>query len=190
MYRNCINKDKASNFSTIQGQIEAFFIHKLSLSRNKSSPKQQTRPCFRRVTILVHEVYQYLDKKSTKLEKIGKFSKSCFFSTSIPNSFRLKNCVYLFSKLTGQHTLSLLTRFNVPIDEVCQKVWKKCMKPLKKIFWDFCHFRCQFETFSFRKMQRTLRNRLLANQPFPFWLSKSFQFTRFSKIDKKCEKKL
>ena len=43
---------------------------------------------------------------------------------SILDSFRLKNCIYHFSKHTGQHNLSLLTFFNVPVDEVCQKLEK------------------------------------------------------------------
>ena len=44
---------------------------------------------------------------------------------SNPDNFRLKNCVHLFSKRIGQHIFSLLTLFNVPVDEVCRKFGKK-----------------------------------------------------------------
>ena len=43
---------------------------------------------------------------------------------SIPDNFLSKKCIYLFSKHIGQHLFSLLTLFNVPIDEVCQKFGK------------------------------------------------------------------
>ena len=49
------------------------------------------------------------------------------FLMSIPESFRLKNYIYLFSKHTEQHILSLLTRFHVTIDEVCRKFGKKAL---------------------------------------------------------------
>ena len=35
---------KTSNFSIVQDQFEAFFFHKLNLSRDESSPKQQFAP--------------------------------------------------------------------------------------------------------------------------------------------------
>ena len=58
---------------------------------------------------------------------------------SIPDSFRLKNCIYLFlSILDDTHILSFLTFFKVPIDEVCQNINKKCKKKL-----------CQKEKFGF-----------------------------------------
>ena len=47
--------------TTVQGQFEAFF-YKFVLSRNESSPKQQIRPCLRRLYILVNELYRYFDK--------------------------------------------------------------------------------------------------------------------------------
>ena len=66
------------------------------------------------------------------------------FSLSIVGSFRLKNCIFLFSKDTGRHILSFSTLFNVLDDEVCEKFGKKSMKSLKiEKFWDFYHFLCK-----------------------------------------------
>ena len=57
---------------------------------------------------------------------------------SIPDSFRLQICIHLFCKHTGQHMLSLLTIFSVPIDEACRKFVKNLIKPLKiRKFWIF-----------------------------------------------------
>ena len=127
----------------------AFFYYKFKFSRDKSSPIQQICPCFMRFNILAYEVYQYFNKISDNRKILS-------FSMSFPDSFRLKNCIYLFFKRTGQHILSLSALFNVPVDKVCQKLGKK-----HKIFenWTslcFCHFRSQVETFSFRTMLLSL----------------------------------
>ena len=39
----------------------------------------------------------------------------------IPDGFRLKNCIYLFSMQTGQHICFLLALFSVPIDKICRE---------------------------------------------------------------------
>ena len=63
--------------------------------------------------------------------------------------FHYKTAVNSSGKPTRQHIFSLLTLFNVSIDEVGRKFGKKCIKLLKiEKFSDFCHFLCQFETFS------------------------------------------
>ena len=137
----------SSNFSTNQGQIEAFLFYKLNISRDEIPPKQQVCPCFRRSNILAHELYRYSDKSWTKSENRKSF-ETLSSPMSTPDSFRLKNGIDLLSKHTGQHTLSLLALFNVPVDEVCRKFEKKCIKSLKiGKFWDFCQFRCQFGHF-------------------------------------------
>ena len=72
----------------------------------------------------------------------------------VADSFRLQNCNYLFSKHAGQKICSLLTFFNVPVDGVLFENLEKCTKSLKTgEYWAFCPFRCQFETFSFRRVQ-------------------------------------
>ena len=87
---------------------------------------------------------------------------------SILDSFRSKNCIYLLSKRTGQYIFALLTHFNVCKQKDSQKIWVKCTKSLKSwTFWDFCHFRCQCETFSFRILQLSFNKRLLDNHFFP-----------------------
>ena len=50
---------------------------------------------------------------------------------SIPNSFRLKIYIDIFSNYTGKHIRSLLTLFHVPVDEVCRKFEKKMHKVLE-----------------------------------------------------------
>ena len=63
-------------------------------------------------------------QKLNKNSENRKIIEILSFSMSIPDNFRLKNYIYFFSKHTGQHILSLLTLFNVSIDEVCQKFGK------------------------------------------------------------------
>ena len=60
-------------------------------------------------------------QKLNKNNENWKTFKSLSFSMSIPDSFRLKNCIYLFSKHSGQHILCLLTLFNGTIDEALKK---------------------------------------------------------------------
>ena len=75
---------------------------------------------------------------------------------SIPDIFHLKNCIYLFSKHTGHHILSLLALLNISTHEVCQNFGKKPIKILETgKFWLFCDFLCQFETFLFSKLQNS-----------------------------------
>ena len=126
MYTNCIKNDKNFNFFENSGQFEAFFFHKLNLYGNESSPKQQVFPCHRRFSTLVDEDYLYYDKNSGN----RKVPEILSFSMSIPDNFCLKNCIYLFSKPSGLHILSLWTLFNVPIDEICRN-WRN---KLYKIF--------------------------------------------------------
>ena len=55
-------RQKLQTVPYIQGQIEAFFICKLNLPRDESSPKRQIRPVFlRSCNILVHETQRYFD---------------------------------------------------------------------------------------------------------------------------------
>ena len=57
-------------------------------------------------------------------------------------------------KPSGQHILSLVTFFNIPIHKFCQKFGKKCIKSSKNgKFCDFRLFRCQIEILSFKKQQ-------------------------------------
>ena len=52
---------------------------------------------------------------------------------SIPDSFRSKNCIYLFSRHTRQleQILLLFTLINVQLTKTAQNLEKKCMKSLK-----------------------------------------------------------
>ena len=110
---------------------------------------------------------------------------------SVPDSFRFKNCIYLFSKHSGQHILPLVTLCNVPIHKVRQKIQEKRIKSLKiGIFWVFCHFRSQFETISLRKLQETLEKSLLDNIFFLFYLFQRSNTQSTSKIWKKNMLKL
>ena len=142
-----------SNFEAnfdYSGHFEVFFSYKLNLSRIKSSPKQRVYPCVRHFNTLVHEVYRYFDQNWTKIVKIGKFSKFCL-SMPFPDNFRLKNFIYHFSNFTGQHIFSLLTFSTFQSTKFVENLEKKCINSLEiEKFRDFCHFRCQFETFSFR----------------------------------------
>ena len=80
-----------------------------------------------------------------KLNKNSEIRKILTFSMSIPDSFRLKNRFYLFSKHTGLHILCLLTFFNVSIDQVRRNFGKKCMKP-----WEIGKLKAYRTTHSFR----------------------------------------
>ena len=75
---------------------------------------------------------QFSDKNWTKREN-RKIFEILSFLMSIPDSFCLKNCIYLISKDCGPHILSLSALFNVPVDEVCQKFGTK----LHNIFENF-----------------------------------------------------
>ena len=55
-------RQKLQNVRHIHGQFEAVFFDQLNLSRDGTSPKQQTCLCLRRFNILVHEVYRCFDK--------------------------------------------------------------------------------------------------------------------------------
>ena len=61
-----------------------------------------------------------------------------------------------------------------------------------KILRGFCHFRCQFETFSFLKNAIHSSLSLLNNQTFPCWPFKTFKFTKslndLTKMRKTIEK--
>ena len=59
--------------------------------------------------ILVHGVYRDFDKNGTKTVKIGKLLSFCLFRCQI-RPVLIQNFIYLFSKHTGQHILSLLTK--------------------------------------------------------------------------------
>ena len=78
-----------------------------------------------------------------------------FEALGVLGVFGVSRIVWVFN-LSLEVLSSLLTLLNVPIDEVCQKFGK--MHEILKIgnFWDFCHFWCQFETFSIRTLQLSL----------------------------------
>ena len=60
-------------------------------------------------------------------------------------------CIYLFSKHTRQHIISLLILFNVTVGEVCPKFEKKTIKSLKSgKFWVFVIFCVNLRHFNFR----------------------------------------
>ena len=86
---------KSSIFFTVQGPFEAFF-YKWNLSRDESSPIQQVCPCFRRFSVLVHEVYgQQLNKNSEKW-KFQKFSNFSLFRCQIRTVFVWKTAFISF----------------------------------------------------------------------------------------------
>ena len=53
-------------FSTVEGQFEAFFVYKLKLFRDESSPKQQVFPRFRHFFYLVKKSIDILTKIEPK----------------------------------------------------------------------------------------------------------------------------
>ena len=64
----------------------------------------------------------------------------------------MKTAIISSKTITGQQTRSLLTLFNIPINEVSRKFDKKLIKTLKiGKFWVFCHFRFQYNIFSIQK---------------------------------------
>ena len=136
---------------TVRGQFGAFLFHKFNLYRDKSSPIQQIRPCSKRFNILVFEVYKYFNKNRTKIEKLENF----FFDVNSGQFWFQK--LHLSSLSIRDNTFFPCRLFSTFHLTKCQKIGKKCMKALKiGKLWVFCHFRCQFETFSFKTLQLSL----------------------------------
>ena len=102
------------------------------------------------------------------------FSKFCLFRSRFRTILLLKNCIYLSSKHTRQHLFSLLTLFNVPIGEVCQK---------------FVIFGVNLRLFSVKKQPLCFRKRLLDNIPCTMLIVFNILVHEFfRKFDKNCLK--
>ena len=72
--------------------------------------------------------------------------------------FHLQHGNYLFEGAFWTTKCFFLTLWNFRIHEDCRNFIKKCIKTLKiGEFCVFCHFRCQFETLSLKKQQKTVK---------------------------------
>ena len=167
------------------------FSKKLNISRDKSSTKEQVCPCFGRFNVLVHEVHRSFDKNRTKIVKIGKLS-NLSFSMSSQETFPLENCIYFFSMHTGRHTFSLLTEFNVPIDDVyLENLELKSIKSLKNgKFWDFfVTFRVNLGHFHLKNCDKLFEKAYWTTNSF-FVLCYPFQHSNRQNLLKVWEKLL
>ena len=75
---------KTANFSTTQGQFEAFFFYKLNLSRHESSPEQQVSSCMGVSTIYSTKSIDVLTKVNKNI-KNRKIFEVLSFLMSIPD---------------------------------------------------------------------------------------------------------
>ena len=76
------------------------------------------------------QICRNFKKNCIKTFKVEKFWVFCIFGVNLSN-FHLKTAINSSEKPTGQHTLSLLTLFNVAIYKERRKFEKKCIISLK-----------------------------------------------------------
>ena len=112
--------------------------------------------------ILSHQVFRKIDKNCMNFLKIWDFKYFCQFRSKFNAFFPAKIAFISLKKPLGQRIFLFLNVFDILSHEVIRKIDKNCMK-FSKVwsFWDFCHFRSEYEAFLQIKLHLRLRRRLL-----------------------------